>query len=137
LEPRPAEIAFNQGWNALRSGDALAAAKTFERAIQAAGSDPIAEDAGFWRAISYQRAGKNLEALGALKLFLSRFPGSQRVGEASVMLGWEFFKFGELEDAKLYFRAALADRVSAVRQSARKGLQAIDTRAAQAAYNNR
>jgi outer membrane protein assembly factor BamD (BamD/ComL family) len=69
---RPIEVLYEQGWAALAAGrtqDAVIA----ERAAASAPSDPLAEDAWFWRATALARA-KHASAAGALEQFLARYP---------------------------------------------------------------
>ncbi|MDJ0761852.1 MAG: tetratricopeptide repeat protein [Myxococcota bacterium] len=125
IEPGPAEIAFGEGWRALRRGDPKSAIRAFEQAISAPGSNDIAEDASYWLAVAYGRAGAHSKAMQALKTFLSSYPGSPRSGEASAMLGWKLFDLGDLDRAERLFRAALNDPVPRVRKSAKQGLDEI------------
>ncbi len=120
---RPIELLFEEGWSTLQAGNAAAAAGIFERAAESAPSDPLAEDAWFWRASSLSRA-KSSSAASALDAFLAKYPRSPRVGEASAMLGWLIID-RDLDRAEKLFRAAEHDRVAAVRASAAKGLTAV------------
>ena len=123
---RPIEVLFEEGWATLAGGDPAGAAAIFERAAQSAPKDPLAEDAWFWRASSLAKA-KASAAAPALESFLSRYPRSPRVGEASAMLGWLVID-SDLARAEALFRTAEKDRVAAVRASATKGLAAIAQR---------
>ena len=122
------QAAFEQGWSALRSGDFKTAEKALGEA--AAGADPISEDASFWRAVALARSGKRAQAVRSLQSFLSRFPGSPRAGEASVMLGKMLLDSGNLNGAEARFRAALQDPGSRIRASAAAGLAAVERRRA-------
>ena len=123
--PRPGEIAFDEGWKALRGGDNEAAAQSFLKAAGSAGSDPVAEDARFWGGVALARAGHHDKAIAQLELFADRYPASPRYGEASAMLGWLLVDSGDLGEAERRFRAAVDDRVPSIRESARKGLEAV------------
>ncbi|AKU91186.1 tetratricopeptide repeat protein [Vulgatibacter incomptus] len=126
-EPPPrspmAEL-FDRGWTQLRSGRPREAAQTFEEALAKHPSDPLAEDAAFWRGVSLARAKRTQEASRALAAFIDAHPTSHRAGEASVMLGWILLERREIDAAEARFRAAVADPVEAVRASAEKGLEA-------------
>jgi TolA-binding protein len=128
IEPGPAEIGFNKGWEALRSGAPMNAADWFGRSIAAAGSNRIAEDASYWMAVAYGRAGARHQAIDALRAFLASYPGSPRSGEASAMLGWKLFDSGDLNGAERLFHTALGDPVPRVQKSAEKGLNDIESR---------
>jgi TolA-binding protein len=125
--PTPAESAFDEGWAALRSGDDRAAVDAFARAETAAGADALAEDASFWHAVALGRADREAEAGRVLVGFLDRFPWSPRAGEASAMLGWILLDAGDVEGAAARFRIAAGDTVPAVRESARRGLEAVES----------
>ncbi|MCP4602893.1 MAG: tetratricopeptide repeat protein [Proteobacteria bacterium] len=127
-EPQAREYAFEQGWAALRHGQSQIAAQHFERAMEVAGDGELAEDASFWRAVAYARAGMNTRATETLYYYLDRYPTSPRAGEASTMLGWKLFKAGNLDKAKELFEAAQNDQVARVRESANKGLKAIQAK---------
>ncbi len=122
------EHAFEQGWAALRKGQYQKAARLLEDAVDAEGGSALAEDASFWRAVAYARAGMNDRATKALVEYLEQYPASARVGEASAMLGWQQFNAGDLDGAELHFQAAKHDKVARVRQSAQKGLAAIQAK---------
>ncbi len=125
---RPIEVLFDEGFATLTSGDPSSAAVIFERAARSAPSDPLAEDASFWRASALVRA-KSGTAVSALESFLSRYASSPRVGEASAMLGWLILD-RDLDRAEKLFHAAEGDRVASVRASAIKGLAAVTARRA-------
>jgi hypothetical protein len=119
----PAEVAFEQGWAALRAGDAAAAALFLDRAVKAAGGAPIGEDASFWRAVALGRSARPSEAVRAFRSFLDAYPDSNRSGEASVMLGRLLLARGDISGARQLFRDASADRAQRVREAARAGLE--------------
>lgn len=125
---RPIEVLFDEGFATLTAGDPATAAQIFERAARSAPSDPLAEDATFWRASALVRA-KSSAAVSALESFLSRYASSPRTGEASAMLGWLILD-RDLDRAEKLFHAAEADRVASVRASATKGLAAVAARRA-------
>jgi TolA-binding protein len=125
---RPIEVLFDEGFATLTSGDPATAAQIFERAARSAPSDPLAEDASFWRASSLVRA-KSSAATSALEGFLARYKSSPRVGEASAMLGWLVLD-RDLDRAEKLFRTAETDKVASVRASATKGLAAVAARRA-------
>jgi hypothetical protein len=58
--------------------------------------------------------------------FLRRFPSSSRAGEASALLAWILFEAGDLDNAERRFTLASSDRVPKVRESATRGLTAIE-----------
>lgn len=120
------QLAFDEGFTALRGGDFGSAAEALGAA--AVGDDPISEDASFWRAVALARSGRQAQAARALQTFLARFPGSPRAGEASVMLGRLLLDAGNLSAAESRFRAALADPGARVRASAAAGLDEIARR---------
>jgi TolA-binding protein len=126
---RPIEVLFDRGWAALAAGKPREAATAFEHAASSAPSDPLAEDAWFWRATALARA-KSGDAASALEQFLGRYPRSNRAGEASAMLGWIVIA-NDLDRAEKLFTSAAKDRVPAVRASGEKGLAAIAKRRAQ------
>jgi len=130
LPRRVAETSFEDGWRALRTGDPRGAATAFDRVLADSPEDPLAEDAGFWKAVCFDRAGLDADAAAAFGWFLGRYPASPRAGEASAMLGWLLLDAGDLDAAEARFRSAAADKAAHVRQAAAKGLEAIASRRA-------
>lgn len=63
------------------------------------------------------------EVLGAMRAFLSRFPGSPKRGEVAVLLGWRLLDEGRMKEAADLFTSALEDPSSSVAESARRGLE--------------
>jgi len=123
-----AEIAFARGWSALGAGDFGAAAEAFGQAAAPRRENTLSEDAGFWRAVAFDRAGRLGEAQRAFAEFLSRYPRSDRAGEASVMLGWLLLRAGDAPGAAARFASALEDPGERVRGSAQAGLAAAGRR---------
>jgi TolA-binding protein len=122
--PSPAELAFAEGWQAFRSGDYPHAIAAMRRALQATPTSALAEDARYWEAVALARQGSVAKARQAMYEFLRLFPGSPRAGEVSAMLGWLLIESHELAAAEQRFRIAENDRAPAVRESAKKGLEA-------------
>jgi TolA-binding protein len=132
-EEAPNETRQNQfelGFKALRDGQPHTAAKHFERSIEMDKDGALAEDASFWRAVAYTRSGMNSEATKALNYHLKKYPNSPRAGEASTMLGWRLLKAGDMVRAQELFESARDDKVARVRQSANKGLEAVQKKRA-------
>jgi hypothetical protein len=75
--------AFQAGWDALRAGDFATAATELERAEDDPG---VGEDATYWAAIAWGRAGQTARAVDGLERFLTRFPHATRAGEAHLVL---------------------------------------------------
>ncbi len=127
----PAERAFLDGWTALRQGHHQAAAACFTRAAEqsnGAASVSLLEDARFWRAVALARAGQHPPAVAALRDFLRQHPGSARAGEATVILGWQLLREGQLDEAQRCFEAAASDPHSAIRDNVRSGLTTVAAR---------
>ena len=133
ISPSPSELAFADGWEALRAQRFSDAAAAFQRASANAGDQPLVEDAWFWRAVCEARIPRKAAAKSSLAGFIDRFPHSSRMGEVSAMLGWLLLEEGDLEGARRLFAGAADDRVSEVRRSARAGLDAIDRKRGRAA----
>jgi TolA-binding protein len=128
----PSGRAFREGWAALQSGDASAAAGAFEQALRLAPKGSVAEDASFWRAVAYTRAGRHQAARRAFAAFLAAYPSSVRSGEAQVMLGWALVETGDLVEAEAELTRGAKDAVPTVRASAEAGLAEIHRRRATA-----
>jgi TolA-binding protein len=124
--PRPGEAEFRAGMAALRAGDAKGAASSFATACTIAQHDALGEDACFWSGAAAKRAGDTQSARTALAAFLKEFPSSARVPEAAALLGWIRYDAGELDAAEQLFHQAEHDRVPQVRDSAQRGLTAVD-----------
>jgi TolA-binding protein len=127
--PGVAETAFDEAFAALREERYAAAADAFQRAALAGAGQPIEEDAAFFRAVAWARAGRKGDAARDLRDFLGRHSRSVRAGEASAMLGWLLIDdSGALDEAERRFRAAERDRKTEVAESARAGLFAVAQR---------
>lgn len=121
----PAEAAFKQAWQALQAKHYRDAAEGFARVVATAPEASIAPDARYWRALALLRANDRVAGQAALESFLVQHPSSSRVGEVAAMLGWLHVNAGRPERARPYFKTALADPHTRVRNSARAGLKAI------------
>jgi Tetratricopeptide repeat len=118
--PRPAS--FERAWRLLNAGRAADAAEAFRDVEAKSRGDAIVEDALFWRGVSLERADRPADARAVLLQFTSRFPHSERIGEASAMLGWILLEAGDMDEARRAFERAENDKVDRVRASARSGL---------------
>lgn len=123
VQASPTELAFDEGFAALRAGAPIAAAEAFGRAAGAGGE--LAEDASFWRAVALHRANRTDAALAAFVAFIDRYPRSARAGEAAVAAGWLELDVGRTDDAAAHFRAAVDDPAPRIRASAADGLRAV------------
>jgi TolA-binding protein len=123
-----AETWFADGWQALRSQRLADAAAAFSRAVDAAGDQPLSEDAWFWLAVCQARSPRPAEARATLAAFIARFPHSPRVGEAADMLGWLLIDSGDLDGAERAFATAALRAGAGVRHSAKEGLRAVQVR---------
>jgi TolA-binding protein len=121
---------FERAWSLLRAGDAAGAASAFGEVERLSEGDAIAEDAVFWHSVALARANRKAEAKLALMRFVSGYPGSARIGEASAMLGWMLVDAGDVTGARAAFERAANDPVDRVRLSARQGLERLGARAA-------
>jgi TolA-binding protein len=123
-----AETAFADGWQALRSEHLADAAAAFSRAVDAAGDQPLSEDALFWLAVCQARIPRPAEAKATLAAFIARFPHSPRIGEAADTLGWLLIDSGDLDGAQRAFKAAALGSGASIRRSAKEGLRAVQVR---------
>jgi hypothetical protein len=119
-QPRPAS--FERAWRLLNAGRAADAAEAFRDVEASSRGDAIVEDALFWRGVSLERADRPADARAVLLQFTARFPHSERIGEASAMLGWILLEAGDMDEARRAFERAENDKVDRVRASARSGL---------------
>jgi Tetratricopeptide repeat len=117
---RPAS--FERAWRLLNEGKAAEAAEAFRDVEAKSRGDAIVEDALFWRGVSLERADRSADARAVFLQFTARFPHSERIGEASAMLGWILLEAGDTNEARRAFERAANDKVDRVRASARSGL---------------
>ncbi len=123
--PSAAEQAYAEGWESLRASHYARAAESMKRAAEIAPASSLAVDARYWEAVALARHGQTGKARAAMESFLRRHPGSPRLGEVSVMLGWMLVESQEWSRADQLFRSAENDRAPSVRDSARKGLEIV------------
>jgi TolA-binding protein len=126
--PGPDELAFREGFRALDQGDYSAAARAFERSLSVDPNGRVSEDSRYWLGVALAKAKDDQGAARALAGFLDRHPGSPHAEEATVMLGWILYGRGDYEAAKARFSAGASSGSKRVRESAEKGLQAIEDR---------
>lgn len=124
----PGGRAFREGWDAFRAGDSSAAVTAFDASLRLAPHGPVAEDAAFWRAAAYAKAGRHAAAIGAFTSFLVDHPASVRASEARVLLGWEHLATGDLARAKEAFDQAATDGVASIQARARDGIAEVQKR---------
>ncbi|MCK6544500.1 FecR domain-containing protein [Myxococcota bacterium] len=122
----PAERAFAEGWERLRSGDVRGATARFDEAELLANGSSIAEDASYWRAVALARAKRADDAIRAMTTYLERHGRSARAGELRVALGWLLYERGALDAAEGRFAEALDDASPRVRESAERGKKVIE-----------
>lgn len=121
----PAELSYDQAWEALRANNFARAASGFSRVLLLAPDSPLVEDASFWHAVALARGKRSAEALSAFRDFLDSYATSARAGEASAMLGWILIDARDYDEAARRFRAAVGDASAAIRASAQAGLDAL------------
>ena len=119
-----AEVAWQDGWTALRTGAEDQAVAAFE---QIPPDSELAEDAAYWRGVALVRSGRKAEGARAFESFLGRFPRSSRRGEAMVALGWLRLDQGDVAAARSWFQSAASEPDDRVRTAAQRGLEALGT----------
>lgn len=120
--PSEDELAFQEGWAALRNGDPLAASRLFAAVPRATS---LGQDAAFWRGVALARAGRATEAVPALERFLAAFPASPHRDEALVTLGSLLRSMGQDAAAAEKLREAQGSPRSDVRERARRELMEL------------
>jgi hypothetical protein len=108
--------AFRTGWDALRARDFTTAATELDKARDDRG---VGEDATYWAAIAWGRAGEPARARAGLERFLDRFPRATRAGEAHLALAR---LLGAGDAARAHLQAAAADPDPRVRAAAEAAL---------------
>jgi len=106
---------FTAGWYALRVGRFLRAAVEFERARDEIG---VGEDASYWAAVAWARAGRDARARTLFAAFLAAYPSSPRAGEAHLALARLYVAAGALDAAAPHLAAARADADPRIRAAA-------------------
>jgi len=124
----PEEVAYNDAWDAMRANDFRTAATGFARVHALSPAGTLADDAAFWQSVALARGGRAAEAIVAFREMIDGYPVSPRVGEASAMLGWLLVDAHQLDEAARRFEAAAGDHSDTVRDSARRGLDALARR---------
>ena len=79
-----------------------------------------------WRSVALARSGQDAAAAEAFADFLAQHPGSPRAPEAGAMLGWLLFETGHYDSARRRFAEVGASAPARVRESAAKGLEAVE-----------
>jgi ferric-dicitrate binding protein FerR (iron transport regulator) len=80
-----AEKAFVAGWTAFRAGHFSDSIASFDQMLHLAPDSAMAEDAEYWRAIAFARAGSPVAA-DQLRAFLIKYPRSAHTDDAMVAL---------------------------------------------------
>jgi hypothetical protein len=120
--PSPGELAFAAGWDALRAGSPALAADLFRTV---AASEPLGEEAAYWRIVAETRAGNREAAVMSMRAFLEGWPSSPRSGEVSLDLGLQLTAAGETSSGRDALEAAAPDPVASVRERALEALQRL------------
>lgn len=110
-----ATAAFHAGWTSLRAGDFARAARELDAARAA---PAVAEDATYWAAVAWARAGEPARARAGFEAFLAGFAGSPRAGEAHLALARLLRDAGEAAAAAAHVEAAARDADPRVREAA-------------------
>lgn len=118
-----AERGFREGWRALEQRDFERAAAAFARA-DTPGS-PVAEEAGYWRAVALMRSGRHAEAQDALLDYSHRYPDSPRAPEIALLLGRLGLARGDGEGARRWLSTAATAEDARIRDRARALLEAL------------
>jgi len=121
------QVAYNDGWSALRGSQFELAAANFAKALAAAPDGSLADDARFWHAVALARGHATGPALAAFHDLVDQHPNSIHAGEASAMLGWMLVDAKRLDEARQRFAAAINDPSAKVRASAQAGIDALDS----------
>jgi hypothetical protein len=123
LEAPPAAAAppatathFRTGWSALRAGRFAEAAAELDRARTEPG---VEEDAAYWSAVAWARAGEDERAIDAFATFLVAFPSSPRAGEAHLALARHFAATGQSNAVRAHVEAAERDPDPRIRAAAK------------------
>lgn len=126
--PKPSadQLAYTDGWSALRQSRFDDAVVAFTRTIATDPDGVLADDARFWQAVALGRASRSGDAIVAFRALVDEHPGSSHSAEASVMLGWLLVDAKQLREARERFSAGVDDATPSVRESARAGIAAID-----------
>lgn len=119
--PENAPPVYERAWEALRAERFAAAAFLFEEALE---KDPD-EDARYFAAVSWARAGDTTRALQHFGEFLEDHAASPRAGEAAAMAGWLHLERNEDARAATLFKLALTSDAESAKNSARQGLEAL------------
>lgn len=98
-----AEVEFRQGWAELRGHRDAAAIEHFTAAERLAGTDPLAEDAGYWRAVTLAKRDP-----AGLRQFLAAYPRSSRWATVALLLAQDAIGRRETAEAR-----RLLERVAA------------------------
>ncbi len=98
-----AEVEFRQGWSELRDHRDRAAIDHFAAAERLAGKDPLAEDAGYWRAVTLAKRDPQ-----GLRQFLQAYPRSSRWAAVALLLAEDALARHEKAEAR-----QLLERVAA------------------------
>ncbi|MEO8550560.1 MAG: tetratricopeptide repeat protein, partial [Kofleriaceae bacterium] len=119
------QLAYDDGWSALRAARFDDAATAFARTISEAPGGSLADDARFWHAVALARGHHSTVAILAFREAIDEHAGSSHAAEASAMLGWLLVEAKLLPEARARFAAAADDANDRVRTSARAGLDAL------------
>ena len=119
------QLAYNDGWRALRQSHFDEAVVAFTRTIASDPDGALADDARFWQAVALGRASRSGDAIVAFRALVDEHPGSSHSAEASVMLGWLLVDAKQLREARERFSAGVDDATASVRESARAGIAAL------------
>ncbi|MGE5181515.1 MAG: tetratricopeptide repeat protein, partial [Acidobacteriota bacterium] len=116
---------FESGLALLRTNHPAEAARELGLAADAAPDDPLSDDARYFQAIAYTKAGRKTEAEHAYVAFLDHAHTSLRRGRAAVALARLIAERGDAKSARAWFESALDDPDADVAAAAKAGLAAL------------
>ena len=118
------EVAFQQGWAALRRGDSKLAARWLSRV---SAESPIAPDAQYWQGVALSRSGQKHEAIAVLESFVDAYPNEIRRTRAAVLVGRLLAEEHQRQRASGYLALGLLANDATTKQEAQRLLNALDS----------
>ena len=116
------EVAFREGWAALRAGQHTAAASWFAQVRE---DSSLAEDAAYWRGIALVRAGRTSAAIALFAEFVDDRPDASRRAEVAVLLGKLLQNKKQYSRAAGYLTMGLLTDDEVTKERARRGLEEL------------
>ena len=104
VDPAAEKADYNTAFDALKAGRYSEAARLFAAFVEQYPNGDYSDNAQYWLAESYYVTGNYRIALNAFQNLINRFPGSPKVPDGKLKLGYTFFSLKDWRQAEIVLK---------------------------------